>query len=109
MKKTFSGHLRDAWRSRCAKDGHRVETVTSGEAAKKKMDPALYDVIISDIQDAEHRRAGCLRHRHKSPDSALVLITAVEDYESRRAGSETPGIPLYPQGPGLVDEVKIPV
>jgi DNA-binding response OmpR family regulator len=28
------------------RDGHKVETVNSGEAAKRKIDGALYDLII---------------------------------------------------------------
>jgi len=31
------------------REGHRVETVQSGQAAKSKIDGALYDVIITDI------------------------------------------------------------
>ncbi len=33
-----------------AKSGHKVETVTSGQAAKKKIESGVYDVIISGIR-----------------------------------------------------------
>jgi len=32
------------------RDGHKIETVNSGEAAKRKIDGALYDLIITDIK-----------------------------------------------------------
>lgn len=32
------------------KEGHKVETVGSGEAAKKKIDSALFDIIVTDIR-----------------------------------------------------------
>ena len=32
------------------KDGHLVETVSSGQAAKKKIESQVYDLIISDIR-----------------------------------------------------------
>ena len=32
------------------REGHKVETANSGEAAKRKLDGALYDVIVTDIK-----------------------------------------------------------
>ena len=32
------------------KEGHVVETVSSGQAAKKKIETQVYDLIISDIR-----------------------------------------------------------
>ena len=32
------------------RDGHKVETVTGGDAAKRKIDSALFDVIVTDIK-----------------------------------------------------------
>ena len=92
------------------KDGHRVETVTSGEAAKKKMDSALYDVIISDIKMPNADGLDVLRHARKvAPDSAVVLITAVEDYEAAVQAVNAGAFHYIHKGPGLVDEVKVAV
>jgi len=92
------------------KDGHRVETVTSGEAAKKKLDCALYDVIISDIKMPNSDGLDVLRHARKvAPDSAVVLITAVEDYEAAVQAVNAGAFHYIHKGPGLVDEVKIAV
>ena len=65
------------------KDGHRVEAVNSGEAAKKKIDSALYDVVVTDIKMPNINGIEVLRYAHTvSPDSAVVLITAVDDLVS---------------------------
>ena len=32
------------------REGYKIETVNSGEAAKRKIDGALYDVIVTDIK-----------------------------------------------------------
>src|SRR6516225_11338361 len=65
------------------KEGHRIETVTSGEAAMKKLSSALYDVVISDIKMPNHDGIEVLRHARKaSPETSVILITEVEDYEA---------------------------
>jgi DNA-binding NtrC family response regulator len=65
------------------RDGHRVETVQSGQAAKNKIDGALYDLIITDIKMPNIDGIEVLRHVHRvSPDSPVILITAVDDYEA---------------------------
>ena len=32
------------------KEGHRIETVNSGEAARRKLDSALYDIVLTDVR-----------------------------------------------------------
>ena len=65
------------------REGHRVETVQAGQTAKNKIDGALYDVIITDIKMPNIDGIEVLRHAHRvSPDSAVILITAVDDYEA---------------------------
>src|ERR1700730_18423890 len=65
------------------RDGHRVETVNSGQAAKNKIDGNLYDLIITDIKIPNVDGIEVLRHAHRvSPDSPVILITAVDDYEA---------------------------
>ena len=65
------------------REGHRVETVTSGELAKGKIDGALYDVIITDIKMPNINGIEVLRYAHMvSPDSAVILITAVDDFDA---------------------------
>jgi len=93
------------------KEGHKVETVQSGQNAKNKIDGALYDVIITDIKMPNIDGIEVLRHAHKvSPDSAVILITAVDDYEAAVEAVKAGGASDYiRKSPGLVDEIKIAI
>ena len=93
------------------REGYKIETVTSGEAAKRKIDGALYDVIITDIKMPKIDGIEVLRHAHQvSPDSAVVLITAVDDYEAAVQAVKAGGASDYiRKGPGVVDEIKLAI
>src|SRR6202162_2788714 len=93
------------------REGHRVETVQAGQTAKNKIDGALYDVIITDIKMPNIDGIEVLRHAHQiSPDSAVILITAVDDYEAAVQAVKAGGATDYiRKSPGLVDEIKIAV
>ena len=93
------------------RDGHKVETVTSGEAAKKKIDGAIYDVIVTDIKMPATNGIEVLRYVHQvSPDSAVILITAVDDYEAAVQAVKAGGASDYiRKTPGLVDEIKLAI
>src|SRR5712675_488769 len=93
------------------RDGHRVETVQSGQAAKSKIDGALYDVIVTDIKMPNIDGIEVLRHAHRvSPDSAVILITAVDDYEAAVQAVKAGGAADYiRKSPGLVDEIKLAI
>src|ERR1700735_1569633 len=102
------------------REGHRVETVQSGQMAKNKIDGALYDVIITDIKMPNIDGIEVLRHAHRaSPDSAVILIIAVDCYvgalaaddgaaagKAVKAGGATDYIR---KSPGLVDEIKLAI
>jgi two-component system response regulator PilR (NtrC family) len=91
------------------REGHKVETVQSGQGAKNKIDGALYDVIITDIKMPNIDGIEVLRHAHRvSPDSAVILITAVDDYEAAVQAVKAGGASDYiRKSPGLVDEIKL--
>jgi two-component system response regulator PilR (NtrC family) len=93
------------------KDGHKVETVNSGDAAKKKIDAAIYDVIVSDIKMPNTDGIEVLRYaRNVSPDSAFLLITAVDDLEAAVQALKTGGASDYiRKGPALVDDIKVAI
>jgi two-component system response regulator PilR (NtrC family) len=93
------------------RDGHRIETVQSGQTAKNKIDGALYDLIITDIKMPHVDGIEVLRHAHRvSPDSAVILITAVEDYEAAVEAVKAGGASDYiRKSPGLVDEIKLAI
>jgi two-component system, NtrC family, response regulator PilR len=91
------------------REGHKVETIQSGQGAKNKIDGALYDVIITDIKMPNIDGIEVLRHAHRvSPDSAVILITAVDDYEAAVEAVKAGGASDYiRKSPGLVDEIKL--
>src|SRR5439155_6241477 len=93
------------------REGYKVETVNSGEAAKRKLESAIFDLIITDIKMPNIDGIEVLRHAHKlSPDSAVILITAVDDYEAAVEAVKAGGATDYiRKSPGLVDEIKIAI
>src|SRR5246127_2433215 len=94
-----------------AREGHKAEPVQAGQTAKNKIDGALYDVIITDIKMPNIDGIEVLRHAHKvSPDSAVILITAVDDYEAAVQAVKAGGATDYiRKSPGLVDEIKLAI
>jgi two-component system response regulator PilR (NtrC family) len=92
------------------KDGHRVETVNGGEAAKKKLSSANYEVLITDIKMPQTDGIEVLRFaRQSSPETSVILITAVEDYEAAVQAVKGGAFDYIHKGPGLLDELKISV
>src|SRR2546427_12502785 len=86
------------------REGHKVETVNSGEDAKKKLDSAIFDVIVTDIKMPNTSGIEVLSYAHQvSPDSAVILITAVGDYETAvQAGESCGRAGTNPEAPGAV-------
>jgi two-component system, NtrC family, response regulator PilR len=93
------------------REGYKVETVNSGEMAKRKLESALYDVVITDIKMPNINGIEVLKFAHQvSPDSAVILITAVDDYEAAVEAVKAGGATDYiRKGPGLVEEIKISI
>ena len=93
------------------REGYKVETVNSGDMAKRKLESALYDVVVTDIKMPNINGIEVLKYAHQvSPDSAVILITAVDDYEAAVEAVKAGGASDYiRKGPGLVDEIKISI
>ena len=93
------------------KEGHKGETVTNGEAAKKKLDSALFDVVVTEIKMPNTNGIEVLRYAHTvSPETAVVLITAVDDLDSAVQAVRAGGAFEYlRKGPALVEDVKFAV
>ena len=80
---TTSAPSAKCWILPCAARATRSKPCKSGQAAKRKIDGALYDVIVTDIKMPNIDGIEVLRHAHQvSPDSAVILMTAVDDYEA---------------------------
>jgi two-component system response regulator PilR (NtrC family) len=93
------------------KEGHRVETVTSGDAARKKIESALFDVVISDIRMPHTSGIEVLKYAHTvSPETLVILITAVDDMEAAIEAVKAGGAYEYiRKGPSLIEDVKVAV
>ena len=92
------------------KEGHRVETVNAGEAAKRKLSSANYEVLITDIKMPQTDGIEVLRFaRQSSPETSVILITAVEDYEAAVQAVRVGAFDYIHKGPGLMEELKISV
>jgi two-component system response regulator PilR (NtrC family) len=92
------------------KQDHRVETVTSGSEAKRKLDSNIYDVLVSDIKMPQTDGIEVLRHaRRVSPETAVILITAIEDYEAAVQAVKAGAFDYIHKGPHLIDEVVVAI
>jgi len=90
------------------KEGHKVETVNSGEVAKKKLSSANYEVLITDIKMPQTDGIEVLNFaRQVSPETSVILITAVEDYEAAVQAVRGGAYDYIHKGPGLLEEVKV--
>ena len=91
------------------REGHKVETVTGGDAARRKIESALFDVIVTDIKMPNVDGIEVLRYAHQvSPDTAVILMTAVDDYDAAIQAVKAGGATDYiRKSPGLVDEIKL--
>ncbi len=78
------------WTSPSAAMATKLKPSIPAKDAKRKLDGALYDVVVTDIKMPHTDGIEVLRHAHQvSPDSAVILITAVDDYEAAVAGGES--------------------
>ena len=92
------------------KEGHKVETIGAGEGAKKKLSSANYEILITDIKMPQTDGIEVLRFaRQVSPETSVILITAVEDYEAAVQAVKGGAFDYIHKGPGLLEELKIAV
>src|ERR1700692_2967807 len=60
------------------KEGHRVEVASSGDAARRRLQSQIFDIIISDINMSDMTGVELLRYaREISPEAVFILITGV--------------------------------
>ena len=65
------------------KEGHRVEVANSVEAAKRKLESQIFDIIISDIRMPGEDGVDLLKFAKEiAPDSFFVLMTALPALDS---------------------------
>jgi two-component system response regulator PilR (NtrC family) len=65
------------------KDGHKVEVANGVEAAHRKLEGSLFDIVISDIRMPGGTGLELLRFTKEiSPDSFFLLMTALPDLDT---------------------------
>ena len=78
--------------------GHIVETATSGQAAKAKIESQVYDLIISDIRMPDLTGLELLEHARASKDPDTVHPDDCgSDHGDGHPGRESGGLPLCDQ------------
>src|SRR5487761_45423 len=60
------------------KEGHRVDIAANGEAAKRRLESQIYDIVISDIRMPDMTGMELLQYSKEiSPATVFILITGV--------------------------------
>jgi len=92
------------------KDGHLVETVSSGQAAKKKIESQVYDLIISDIRMPDLTGIELLEFFRESRNPAgFILITAVPTMSTAIDALNLGAYQYVIKTDKLVEELKLTV
>jgi len=92
------------------KDGHIVETVSSGQAAKKKIESQVYDLVISDIRMPDLTGIELLEFFKESRNPAsFILITAVPQMSTAINALNLGAYQYVIKTDRLVEELKLTV
>ncbi len=92
------------------KEGHRVEVAHNVDAAKRKLEGALYDIIISDVRMPGATGLELLNFtREIAPDSYFVLITGVPTLETAIAAANQGANRYVIKDHDLVDQLRAAV
>src|SRR3984893_405238 len=92
------------------KEGHRVEVAHSVEAAKRKLEGSLFDIIISDVRMPGATGVELLRFsREVAPDSYFVLITGVPTLETAIAAANEGANRYVIKDHDLVEQLRVAV
>src|SRR5271157_5223723 len=89
------------------KEGHRVETTSSVDGAKRKLESSLFDIVISDIRMPGGTGLDLLRFTKEiAPDSFFLLMTAQADLDTAVDALNSGANRFVIKGPNYVDELR---
>src|SRR5437773_6316036 len=89
------------------KEGHRVEVVHSVEAAKRKLESQIFDIIISDIRMPGAGGMELLKFAKEiAPGSFFLLMTGVPALETAIAAINSVADRYVIKGDALVDQLR---
>jgi two-component system response regulator PilR (NtrC family) len=89
------------------KEGHRVEVVSNGEAARRRIQSQIFDIVISDIRMPDTTGVELLRFcKEISPSSHFLLITGVPTIETAIAAVNAGADRYVIKDHDLVDQLR---
>jgi two-component system response regulator PilR (NtrC family) len=89
------------------KEGHRVEVATSGEAARRRLESQIFDIVICDIRMPDSSGVELLKFSKEiSPSSVFLLITGVPTLETAIAAINSGADRYVIKDHELVDQLR---
>jgi len=89
------------------KEGHRVEVAMNGEAARRKLQSHIFDIVISDIRMPDTTGVELLQFcKEMSPSSYFLLITGVPTVETAIAAINSGADRYVIKDHDLVDQLR---
>ena len=89
------------------KEGHRVEVANSPEAAHRKIESQIFDIIITDVRMPSGSGVDVLRYaKEMSPSTFVILITGVPTLETAIDAVNSGADRYVIKGDKLVDELR---
>src|ERR1035437_3056433 len=89
------------------KEGHRVEVAMNGEAARRKLESSIFDIVISDIRMPDTTGVELLRFcKEISPSSHFLLITGLPTVETAIAAINAGADRYVIKDHDLVDQLR---
>src|SRR5213593_1217435 len=89
------------------KEGHRVEVVHSVEAAKRKLESQIFDIIISDVRMPGESGVDLLKFAKEiAPGSFFLLMTALPALDTAIAALNSGADRYVVKGDALVDQLR---
>jgi two-component system response regulator PilR (NtrC family) len=89
------------------KEGYKVETANSSDAAKRKLESQIFDIIISDIRMPGATGVDLLKFTKEiSPSSFFLLMTGVPALETAIAALNAGADRYVVKGDTLVDQLR---
>jgi two-component system response regulator PilR (NtrC family) len=89
------------------KEGHRVETATSLDAARKRLGSNIYDVIVSDIRLPEGSGLDVVaKARETDDDAKVILMTAAATLDTAVKAVNMGAFGYIIKTPNLIDELR---
>src|SRR5258707_1803880 len=92
------------------KEGYRVEVVHSVEAAKRKLESQIFDIIISDVRMPGESGVDLLKFAKEiAPGSFFLLMTALPALDTAIAALNSGADRYVIKGDSLVDQLRLAV